>query len=109
MRSAPTLKIWVTPFASVAMLEKLALLKIALWRAPASSSASLLRTSVMTSTVPAARRSAFWGDRSGGFMGLKGGSLVREILRRRGKCLSIAIFRRTNRDNAADGLSEAGL
>jgi hypothetical protein len=29
MRSAPTLKIWITPFASVAMLEKLALLKIA--------------------------------------------------------------------------------
>jgi hypothetical protein len=27
MRSAPTLKIWITPFASVAMLEKLALLK----------------------------------------------------------------------------------
>jgi hypothetical protein len=30
MRSAPTLKIWITPLASVAMLEKLALLKIAL-------------------------------------------------------------------------------
>ena len=40
MRSAPTLKIWMTPFASVAMLEKLALLKIALCRAPALSSAS---------------------------------------------------------------------
>src|ERR1035441_7696336 len=34
MRSAPTLKIWMTPFASVARLEKLALLKIALCRAP---------------------------------------------------------------------------
>src|ERR1035441_4123067 len=34
IRSAPTLKIWMTPFASVAMLEKLALLKIALCRAP---------------------------------------------------------------------------
>jgi hypothetical protein len=34
------LKIWITPFASVAMLEKLALLKIALCRAPAWSSAS---------------------------------------------------------------------
>jgi hypothetical protein len=34
------LKIWITPFASVAMLEKLALLKIALCRAPALSSAS---------------------------------------------------------------------
>jgi hypothetical protein len=28
------LKIWITPFASVAMLEKLALLKIALCNAP---------------------------------------------------------------------------
>jgi hypothetical protein len=35
MRSAPTLKIWITPLASVAMLEKLALLKMALCRAPA--------------------------------------------------------------------------
>ena len=40
MRSAPTLKIWITPLASVAMLEKLALLKIALCKAPALSSAS---------------------------------------------------------------------
>jgi hypothetical protein len=38
MRSAPTLKIWMTPFASVAILEKLALLKIARCRAPALSS-----------------------------------------------------------------------
>jgi hypothetical protein len=29
------LKIWITPLASVAMLEKLALLKIAFWSAPA--------------------------------------------------------------------------
>jgi hypothetical protein len=42
MRSAPTLKIWMTPLASVAMLEKLALLKIALCRAPVRRSASLL-------------------------------------------------------------------
>src|ERR1700735_3814985 len=35
MRSAPTLNIWMTPLASVAMLEKLALLKMALWSAPA--------------------------------------------------------------------------
>jgi hypothetical protein len=34
MRSAPTLKIWMTPLASVAMLEKLALLKMALCSAP---------------------------------------------------------------------------
>src|SRR5471032_845661 len=40
MRSAPTLKIWMTPFASVAMLEKLALLKIALCSAPAFSNAA---------------------------------------------------------------------
>jgi hypothetical protein len=30
IRSAPTLKIWMTPLASVAILEKLALLKMAL-------------------------------------------------------------------------------
>src|SRR3569623_1308401 len=35
--SALTLKIWMTPFASVAMLEKLALLKIALCSAPVPS------------------------------------------------------------------------
>src|SRR3990167_7501727 len=34
MCSAPTLKIWMTPFASVAMLEKLALLKIARKKSP---------------------------------------------------------------------------
>ena len=34
MRSAPTLKIWITPLVSVAMLEKLALLKMAACRAP---------------------------------------------------------------------------
>ena len=40
MRSAPTLKIWITPFASVAMLEKLALLKIAFCSAPVFCSAA---------------------------------------------------------------------
>src|SRR6266550_4939016 len=39
MRWAPTLKIWMTPFASVAMLEKFALLKIAFCRAPAFKTA----------------------------------------------------------------------
>jgi hypothetical protein len=34
------LKIWITPLASVAMLEKFALLKIARCSAPALSSAS---------------------------------------------------------------------
>src|SRR6202043_3412443 len=46
MRSAPTLKIWMTPFESVAMLEKLALLKIALCRAPALSSTSSARLDI---------------------------------------------------------------
>jgi hypothetical protein len=45
MRSAPTLKIWMTPAASVAMLEKFALLKIALCSALVVSSASAVRTS----------------------------------------------------------------
>lgn len=40
MRSAPTLKIWITPFASVAMLEKFELFKMAVWSAPAFSNAS---------------------------------------------------------------------
>jgi hypothetical protein len=44
MRSAPTLKIWITPLASVAMLEKLALLKIALCSAPALTTASSVWT-----------------------------------------------------------------
>src|SRR6188508_914033 len=54
MRSAPTLKIWMTPLASVAMLEKLALLKIALCRAPVFSSASACRTSTLTSAASGA-------------------------------------------------------
>src|SRR5450759_428046 len=41
----------MTPFASVAMLEKLALLKIALCRAPVVSSASVCRTLMLTSVV----------------------------------------------------------
>src|ERR1017187_4704955 len=40
MRSAPTLKSCMTPFSSVAMLEELALLKIAFCSAPAFSSAA---------------------------------------------------------------------
>src|SRR5688500_4943937 len=55
MRSAPTLKIWMTPFASVAMLEKLALLKLALCSAPAVSTASDPRRSRLGSTVAAVR------------------------------------------------------
>jgi len=37
----------MTPLASVAMLEKFALLKIALWRAPAWRSASVRRVSTL--------------------------------------------------------------
>src|SRR5947207_15375643 len=47
MRSAPTLNICMTPFSSVAMLEKLALLRIAFCKAPVLSKASWRRTSVM--------------------------------------------------------------
>jgi hypothetical protein len=54
MRSAPTLKIWITPFASVAMLEKFALLKIALCSAPASTSAVSARLRALLS-VPISR------------------------------------------------------
>src|SRR4051812_6463490 len=53
MRSAPTLNIWMTPRSSVAMLEKLALLKIAACKAPALNRTSCRRTSVLTSIVPA--------------------------------------------------------
>src|ERR1700733_9801667 len=53
MRSAPTLKIWMTPLASVAMLEKLALLKMAFCKAPVLSSVSACRTSVSSSIVSA--------------------------------------------------------
>src|SRR2546430_15359638 len=41
----------MTPFASVAILEKLALLKIALCKAPALSNAFSRRTSVMPSVM----------------------------------------------------------
>ena len=51
IRSAPTLKIWMTPFASVAMLEKLALLKIALCSAPVLSRASVWWTSKFRSAA----------------------------------------------------------
>src|SRR6185503_4631995 len=45
MRSAPTLKIWMTPAASVAILEKFALLKMASWSAPVLRRASDALTS----------------------------------------------------------------
>src|SRR6266513_1277915 len=51
MRSAPTLKIWMTPFASVAMLEKLALLNIALCRAPVLSNAAWRWISTLAATA----------------------------------------------------------
>ena len=54
MRSAPTLKICITPFASVAILEKFALLKIALCKASVLMSASWRRISVILSATTAA-------------------------------------------------------
>src|SRR5580765_190949 len=63
IRSAPTLKIWMTPLASVAMLEKLALLKIALCKAPVLSRASVLPKS---GSVPP--REAGVGGGEGRFM-----------------------------------------
>ncbi len=47
MRSAPMLKIWMTPLSSVAMLEKLALLRIAVCKAPVLSRALWRRASVL--------------------------------------------------------------
>ena len=47
MRSAPTLNSWMMPFSSVAMIEKLALVRIAFCKAPVFSNASWRRTSVM--------------------------------------------------------------
>src|SRR5688572_4811509 len=58
MLSAPTLKIWMTPSASVAMLEKFALFKIALCRAPAITAASLAGTDARASGFLARRRLA---------------------------------------------------
>jgi hypothetical protein len=65
MRSAPTLKIWMTPRASVAMLEKFALLKIAACSAPASRSASSAFLRAVLS-VPISRYPmiASWSSRS---------------------------------------------
>jgi hypothetical protein len=54
MRSAPTLKIWMTPWASVAMLEKLALLKIALCNAPVLSRDSWRSSSLKLPSFSAA-------------------------------------------------------
>src|ERR1700736_1913534 len=55
--SAPTLKIWMTPLASVAMLEKLALLKIALCSAPVVSRASVCPEGITEPLAPGVRRS----------------------------------------------------
>src|SRR5687767_5949158 len=70
-RSAPTLKIWMTPFASVAMLEKLALLKIALWSAPMFSRASARPASLRLLFVPTFRRATVgvWRRSTGGVFG----------------------------------------
>jgi hypothetical protein len=50
----------MTPFSSVAMLEKLALLKIALCNAPASSSASSARLRAVTSSMARTSSSPWW-------------------------------------------------
>src|SRR6185503_6027790 len=51
MRSAPTLKIWMTPFSSVAMQEKFALLKMA------SCNAKVLRSVCwLPESMPGSRR-----------------------------------------------------
>src|SRR3989442_8849017 len=52
----------MTPFSSVAMLEKLALLKIAFCKAPVLSRAASRRTSVMASALPASpsRKAELW-------------------------------------------------
>src|SRR5476651_1263398 len=68
MRSAPTLKIWMTPFSSVAMLEKLALFRIAFCRAPVLSTASLRRSSVLNSMELITGRLAAFAADVRGFM-----------------------------------------
>src|SRR5260221_439790 len=52
----------MTPFSSVAMIEKLALLRIAFCRAPVLSSASCRRTSAITFAVPASPSRAVSGS-----------------------------------------------
>src|SRR4051794_836922 len=49
MRSAPTLNSWMMPFSSVAMIEKLALVRIAFCKAPVLSSVSWRRNSLIPS------------------------------------------------------------
>src|ERR1700724_3375863 len=53
IRSAPTLKSWMTPFASVAILEKLALLKIARCKGRVFNRASVCNTSLLASVASA--------------------------------------------------------
>ena len=53
MRSAPTLNSWMMPFSSVAMIEKLALVRMAVCSAPVFSKASWRLTSVMRAALPA--------------------------------------------------------
>src|SRR3954469_18502016 len=58
MLSAPMLNNWITPFSSVAMIEKLALLRIAFCKAPVFSNASFRRTSVIASVAGPESREA---------------------------------------------------
>ena len=54
MRSAPTLNNWMMPFSSVAMIAKLALVRIAFCSAPALSNIFWRRASAVSSAFVAA-------------------------------------------------------
>src|SRR5438067_1913289 len=92
MRSAPTLKIWITPRSSVAMLEKLALLKIASCNAPVFSTTACRRVSLMTSRLPGSSASrtffCFIFLRSAAQLFLEAGGQFRKNDRLRQKGLS---------------------
>src|ERR1044072_696428 len=62
MRSAPTLNSWMMPFSSVAMIENLALLRIAFCNAPACSSAAWRWTSTLAATTLLLDMSSFPRD-----------------------------------------------
>src|SRR6185436_18873257 len=54
MRSAPTLKSWMMPFSSVAMIEKLGLVRIAYCKDRALTNDPWRRATVASSILPAA-------------------------------------------------------
>ena len=97
MRSAPTLKSWMTPFSSVAMLEKLALLRMAFCSAPVLSRAASRRTSVTTSA--SWRGMGMW---IGAGTGMAVGGNVHFTKRTHVRKASRASFYKTNRGGAGD-------